>query len=327
VCYYGYRSLVLENEAVRVVVTPDVGAKIMSLYDRRVGRQWLVTPEQSGRPGPNVFRAWPYGTEYNPNQSGGWDEMIPTILACSYPAEGPYKGEQLPDHGEAWTLPWQLIGAASEGDVVLELAGKALPYLLRRTLSLRGDTLTLAYTLANESDGRLAYLWAAHPQFACDPGATIVLPTSVTEVVNALPAEWGPEFGGPGTINPWPCIEVDGQPIRQDQVAGPGKHGGRKFYLRPDEPVSCGELRQPSGEWLRMSWDPAFAPYCGVWIDEGYLNSVSDMAFEPTTGYYDSLDTAWANGRCSMLAPSSSVSWELRVQVGVPVSGGTPGGE
>ena len=67
-----------------------------------------------------------------------------------------------------------------------------------------------------------------------------------------------------------------------------------------------------------MSWDAGFAPYCGVWIDEGFLNRVSDMAFEPTTGYYDSLAAAWANGRCAVVAPSASVSWELRLQLGVP---------
>ncbi len=40
------------------------------------------------------------------------------------------------------------------------------------------------------------------------------------------------------------------------------------------------------------------------------------MAFEPTTGYYDSLATAYANQRCSTLAPGMMVAWELRVQLG-----------
>ena len=189
--YYSYRSLALESEALRVVVTPEVGAKIVSLYDRRAGREWLVTPDQTGAVPPNLFRAWPYGTEYNANQCGGWDEMIPTILACPYPAEGANHGKQLPDHGEAWTLPWQEIGS-SEAEIALELSGQALPYRLRRTLSVDRDTLALAYTLENEGDEPLAYLWAAHPQFACDPGATIILPDDVTEVVNVLPLEWGP---------------------------------------------------------------------------------------------------------------------------------------
>jgi galactose mutarotase-like enzyme len=313
VSYYGYRSLELESEALRVVVTPEVGGKIVSLRDRRSGREWLVTPEQSGGVPPNPFRAWTYGTEYNPNQSGGWDEMMPTILACSYPGTGPYYGRDLPDHGEAWTAPWSELGSTGN-EISLEMAGQALPYRLRRTMSLSGDTLVMSYTLRNDGEAPITYLWAAHPQFTCDPGATIVLPDDVSEVVNVLPLEWGPEFGPPGACNPWPAFAVHGQEIRQDRVVGPGKHGGRKFYLPPGLPISWGELRQPSGEWLRLSWDSEFAPYCGVWIDEGYLNKVSDVAFEPATGYYDNLAAAWPS--CPTLQPQAAVSWTLQVQLG-----------
>lgn len=314
--YHGYNSLELENDVLRVIVTPEVGGKIVSLLDRRTGREWLVTPEHTGSvppgtPPPNAFRAWPYAAEYNPNQCGGWDEMIPTILACHYPGEGPHHGAELPDHGEAWTLPWADVGSHKNA-IDLELTGRALPYRLRRKLSLEGDTLCMAYALHNAGDAPLTYLWAAHPQFACEPGAAIVLPAGVTEVINVLPLEWGAEFGAPGTRNPWPTFEFDGRTVAQDRVAGPERHGGRKFYLPPDRPIQWGELRQPSGEWLRLSWDTGLAPYCGVWIDEGCLNQVSDVAFEPTTGYYDSLAAAWAT--CPTLRPHATVSWTLHVQ-------------
>ena len=310
VSYHGYKSLELENDALRVVVVPEAGAKIVSLFDKRVSREWLVTPEQS-----NPFRAWPAGTEYNPNQCGGWDEMFPTILACQYPGAGPYQGASLPDHGEAWTLPWDDAGSTDES-IALDLAGVVLPYRLRRVLTLAGDTLVASYRLENCGAGEFAYLWAAHPQFACDPRAQIILPAGATEVVNVLPLEWGPEFGPPGTRNAWPAFERDGETVRQDRVAGPQKQGGRKFYLPVENPVSWGKLRQPSGEWLRMSWDAAFAPYCGVWIDEGFLNKTSDMAFEPTTAYYDSLLAGWTSGRYATLAAGHAVSWQLRTQLG-----------
>lgn len=311
--YHGYQSLVLESDALRVVVVPEAGGKIVSLFDKRTAREWLVTPEQTGSLRPNPFRAWPYGTEYNSHQCGGWDEMFPTIIACAYPGEGPYKHAALPDHGEAWTLPWVDVGTTAES-VALELTGCALPYRLRRVLSLAGDTLTLSYTLENRGEAEFGYLWAAHPQFACEPGATIVLPPATTEVVNVLPIEWGAEFGPAGTVNAWPEFVHDGRAVRQDRVAAPEKRGGRKFYLPPQQPISWGELRQPGGEWLRMSWDARLAPYCGVWIDEGFLNQVSDMAFEPATGYYDSLAAAWTT--CPTLSPHAAVSWALQVQLG-----------
>lgn len=316
--YHDCAALQLENDAVRVIVTPAAGAKIVSLVDKRAGREWLVTPEAS-----NPFRAWPYGTEYNPNQCGGWDEMFPTILACGYPVPGAYQGVALPDHGELWTLPWQESAGAAAA-IALEVTGRALPYRLLRTLSLTEQGVLLDYALEVQAGEPVAFLWAAHPQFACDPGAQIVLPAKVAEVVNVLPLEWGPEFGPAGTVNPWPVIESSAGVVQQDRVNGPEKRGGRKFYLPPSQPISWGELRQPSGEWLRMSWDSQFAPYCGVWIDEGFLNKVPDMAFEPTTGYYDNLAAAWANGRVATAGSGNALRWRVEVQLGpAPIKAGS----
>jgi hypothetical protein len=62
-----------------------------------------------------------------------------------------------------------------------------------------------------------------------------------------------------------------------------------------------------------MEWDPGQIPYCGVWIDEGALNKVASVAIEPTTGYYDSLTTAWQNQRLAKIEPGTAVSWRLLV--------------
>ena len=40
-------------------------------------------------------------------------------------------------------------------------------------------------------------------------------------------------------------------------------------------------------------------PYLGLWIDEGCYNTVSTVALEPASGYFDSLDDgrSWTNAR------------------------------
>ena len=103
-------------------MVPEAGGKIVSLFDSRAGCEWLVTPEQS-----NPFRAWPTGTDYNPNQCGGWDEMLPTILAGPYPGAGPYQGAALPDHGEAWTMPWDDVGSTDESIAARPGRGRRCP--------------------------------------------------------------------------------------------------------------------------------------------------------------------------------------------------------
>lgn len=312
----GFGAWQMASERVSLVVIPAAGARIASLLDRKADFEWLITPEQS-----NPARAFAYGTEYNPNQSGGWDEMFPTILACPYPAPGPWHGLPLPDHGELWTLPWQDAGSGG-GTIRLQVEGQALPYRLARSLSLpAANEVLFEYALTNLGEETLAYLWSAHPQFACEQGATILLPPEAAEVINVLPLEWGPEWGPAGTRNPWPesrssttgALE-SGARARQDVVAWSPRRGGRKFYLPPESPISWAGLRQAvAGCELRLGWDAAALPYCGVWIDEGFLNKVATVAIEPTTAYYDSLATAWANQRLAMLAPGASCSWQMSV--------------
>ena len=107
------------------------------------------------------------------------------------------------------------------------------------------------------------------------PARTIVLPAGVTEVINVLPLEWGPEFGPPARATRGLHSSATERRCRQDRVAGPQKQGGPQVLPAVREPDFVGRAATAdSGESLRMSWDAAFAPYCGVWIDEGYLNKI-----------------------------------------------------
>ena len=310
--WHGYASLKLESAEISLIVVPQTGARIVSLFDKAAGYEWLVAPEQS-----HPFRDLPYGTPYNPNNTGGWDEMLPTIVATGYPVPGALKDIVLPDHGEVWTLPWDDAGSTDER-IRLSVTGLALPYRFTRTLSLTGASdVLIDYEIANLSAEPLAYLWTAHPQFACEPGAKIMLPAEVTEVVNVLPLEWGEEWGPVGTHNAWPVMRApDGTALPQDTVGRPERHRGRKFYLPPDRPIGRAGIYQPgAGCRLSLAWNPLTLPYCGVWIDEGCLNQVSDVAIEPATGYYDDLALAWHNGRISQLAAGSQASWQLAVRL------------
>jgi galactose mutarotase-like enzyme len=302
----------LESADLRLVVVPRAGARIVSLFDKAAEYEWLVSS------GPSyLFRDVPYGAPYNANNTGGWDEMLPTIIACSYPGPGDLHGIALPDHGEAWILPWDDAGTA-EDRIRLSLTGRALPYRLTRTISFTGARdILLDYRIENLSAQPVAYLWAAHPQFACESGAKILLPPDVREVVNVLPVEWGEEWGPVGTHNAWPALRAaDGTFHAQDTIGPADLHRGRKFYALPNRPISWAGLAQPdAGCRLILEWDQTALPYCGVWVDEGYLSQVPVVAIEPATGYYDDLTVAWQNGRIGQVEPGSCVSWQLTVHI------------
>ncbi len=292
-------------------MVPALGAKIVSLVDRRGDFEWLPGP-MPGRP----LRPVAYGAPFAEQDMAGWDEMFPTILACPYPGPGPQHGVPLPDHGEAWALPWGVTRAA-DGELTLTLEGRALPYRLTRTATLdQPDTLILHYTLENLGDDPMPTMWAAHPQFLAGADCRIVLPSELTEVVNTAGPDvgWGPREGRFG----WPeATAPDGLRVRLDEVGSPALRQARKFFAPPDARPAWAEVRRiESGHSLRLAWDPAEVPYLGLWVDEGLVNSEAVVAPEPTTGWYDDLALAWQKQEVAVVPARATAEWRLSVRLG-----------
>jgi galactose mutarotase-like enzyme len=308
--WYGQDALVLENDTLRTVVVPDLGAKLVSLFDKRTQLEWLVGP------GDRPVKKVPYGANFVDQDMSGWDEMFPTIVACEYPAPGENFGAPLPDHGEVWPLSWTFEPARPDS-LRLSVEGKALQYRLTRTLMYNAaDTLHMYYEVENLDRERMAYIWAAHPQFVCGDKAEIILPQQVKEVCNTIPAEYG--WGEPETRFDWPeTLSVEGERVRIDRTGPASLNQARKFFVVPETPVRwAGLVRQPAKNWLRLEWDPDLVPYLGVWVDEGLLNHESVVALEPITGFYDSLAVAWEKKRVTMIEPGEINSWTLSVRLG-----------
>jgi galactose mutarotase-like enzyme len=297
----------LENDRLRVVIVPQMGAKIVSLFDKDLGLEWLVGP------GSRSFEPVPYGATFIDQDMSGWDEMFPTIVACSYPGPEIWGGNALPDHGEVWAMPWDVLDH-SESGLTCAVEGKALPYRLSRVARLGNkNSLDLTYELENLGSESFSYIWAAHPQFRCGENARIHFPDRIQQVINTLPAEYG--WGEPGQIWNWPESKAEGQDfIRLNQIGSQDLKQARKFFLAPDERIGWVEIQRTNpGACLRMEWSPQEIPYFGIWVDEGAIAKESVAAPEPTTGYYDSLDTAWNQQEVSVVGPSQKVSWNLSV--------------
>jgi galactose mutarotase-like enzyme len=307
--WIGQPALALETESLRFVTVPGMGAKIVSLFDKRVGREWLLPPVD------RAFKPVAYGASFVDQDMSGWDEIFPTTDACKYPIDGPYRDNVLPDHGEVWALPWQ-IDNVTQNSITLSTIGQALPYRLSRTVQVsNGQRIGVEFEVMNIGPEPFVALWAAHPQFAVDAGTRIVLPERVQHVLNVYPVEDWPEVG---RAYPWPEAQSqNGREFRLDRIRGADLHSCRKFYVLPDEPVSWAALQQgDSGDWVHLSWDTSQIPYLGIWVDEGTYNPLLTSAIEPTTGFYDRLDVAWRNNAVMRLLPDEPVCWRLDVELG-----------
>jgi galactose mutarotase-like enzyme len=91
----------------------------------------------------------------------GWDEMVPNLEPT----------DTLPDHGEAWRLPWEIV-ARSADSIGMSCTGRLVPWRLGRRIFL-GQRVEVFYRYTNAGDEPHHAYWCAHPLFKYEPGMEI----------------------------------------------------------------------------------------------------------------------------------------------------------
>ncbi len=92
----------------------------------------------------------------------GWDEIVPNLEPT----------DALPDHGEAWRLPWR-VGRHAPVELSMSCRGRLVPWELTRTIYLRQGSLIVAYTYRNVGKTPHRAYWCAHPLFRYEPGMEV----------------------------------------------------------------------------------------------------------------------------------------------------------
>ncbi len=313
----GFAALAIENEALGYTIVPALGAKLVSLRDRRTGHEWLwrnprLPLRRVGRDASYVAAA----------DTGGWDECFPSVSPCAYPLD-PWRGAAIPDHGELWAQEAAVtVEHDATGGVAIRAAwtGVSMPYTFVRTLTLAPDgaTLRAAYAVRNDADHDLACIWSAHPLIPLTAGLRLELPAGAMMHINAgtqgdAPAP-GPQPWPPQTaLCPFPDLPA------------------------PDSGVACKLWSEPLVEgWaeligaagrLHFSFDPALLPQIALWVNAGAWagdggTPYNNLGLEPCFGAQDSLaDAVTRDRRYGILHPGETRTWWLDTTVSSGQSG------
>ncbi|MFV2062514.1 MAG: hypothetical protein ACC726_03250 [Chloroflexota bacterium] len=306
----------LSSDAVSVLLVPDVGARIVSLRDRRTGREWLTT---GAPPSAGELAGWAAeDAAFDGRASFGWDECLPTVGVCADPLDG--GAEPLRDHGEQWgrKAPSSLDQSAAAIHTVWPAS--RWDYVFSRRLSLRdATTLLVEYRLDNTSSVAMPLLWSLHPCLRLEPGSRIELPSVDTVMVTAASgidlqaglASW-PHADLVTTSSDADVPVVDLSRVRS------GEGWATKLYAEAPTAVRA---VTPDGASLSIDWDRAFAPSLGIWLAYGGWPvegaPVEQLALEPTTSGHDDLAGALRDGAECVLQPGASLDWWVSIQLDV----------
>ena len=283
---------ILENEHLRVVVAPQSGGKLISLFSRRTNTEWLLPPLRpyAEARSDRGFEDW---------DGGGFDECLPTVAPSG----------TAPDHGELWRQPWQEVDPVT---LRTTACGGALS--VERRALLDGSSLVLHYQVKNVGQRVESLLYSAHPLLRVEPNDRILLPDEVRSL--RVEGSRNHRLGKRGDSIPWPVAE--GEDLSDLSILGPpdGSQADKLFTGVLSEGWSA-VFRPSLQEGIKLLFDTQTLPYLGLWIcraawpESGKAKQYT-VALEPASAPADALADAVRECTAWRLEPGQERRWVLR---------------
>jgi len=300
-------SVVLSTDAVEVAVVSEVGARVVSLRDKRRDREWLV----QGEP-PEELQQMAWAEErvtFDGRSSFGWDECLPTTAVCPDPLVP--DGPDLRDHGDQWARGAYLRLDREHGAVEHTWADPRWDYRMHRRLSFADEETVLAeYVVESHADVALPIHWAQHPVLKAEPGSYIDLPE-----VHTAHRSWQNGIDLPEMLT-WPKATTSDGQVRDLGCVRTGEGWAAVLYAEPREGT---RIVAPDGARLDFEWDQDFAPALRIWLSYGGWppgeEPSEQIALEPCTSMHDHLAGALEAGQERILPPGGELRWWVRLRL------------
>jgi len=290
--YRGMRTLVLENQQLRLVSLLDKGSDIIELVYKPLDVDVIFhAPTGYHKPGSFIGTSSRSEGAFMEYYGGGWQDILP--FAGNEPIK--HRFGEWGMHGETPLLPWD---ATIEKDSPLEVTAKLTvnipryPFHVEKWITLddNSTTVRIRERVVNTSNQTLEYCWLHHPTLGSPliaPDTKVTVPAEKVVIDKAEP--WGRLKAE--TSYKWPYVQdksgrqVDLSVLPSDRIVA-------------DETVFLTDLKEPwytvINEKLRLGfalrWDPTIFEHIWFWQsyrvpDHPWFGKAYCIALEPCTGY------------------------------------------
>jgi hypothetical protein len=324
--YFGMRTLVLENDLIRISLLLDKGSDIYEYMYKPLGLDFIwLTEKGVQRQDTNSYTSVDPVAKFVDDYEGGWQEVFPNGGSTSA-----YRGAMYGQHAEVALMPWEyeIVEDTVECiQVKLHVKTNKAPFFLSKTLTLYRDSpaLHMQEKLENLSGVELHYMWGHHLAFGkpfLQPGCQIKLPEEVviiTETPDSPVLQPGRVKRGFPYV--WP-IGKDEQGQTVDFSVLPGKSttadiiyltgfGDEAWYQIENHELQLG---------MKVSWDSKEMPYLWYWQEFGTTESYPwygrhyNIGLEPFTSYPTlGLEEAIRNKSAAYIGPHGSRSFACTI--------------
>ncbi len=317
--YKGMRTLVIENQLLRVVYLLDKGGDIIELKYKPldVDLMWHA-PQGHVNPAEYVPSIATVESSFNDLYGGGWQDAVPVI------GNGPqeHRGAKYGTHGESPVMRWDCELLEEEGSTasaIMRVQGVRYPFRLEKTVRIESDqaALRLSEELSNLSPQTLEFFWLQHPAFGepfLSPGDEITIPPG-SEINNM--EELNPNGRIAGGRFPWPNVKSRRGGANIDLSLVPP----RDLVAEETSFISVTEgwyaLKNPElGLSFKLEWDPLIFRWVWFWQDYNlpdypYYGAAWNVAIEPATSLPNNIAKQRGDDDGVKIPGNSSIVTEL----------------
>jgi hypothetical protein len=317
IIYKGYKTLVLENEKLRVSIIVDKGTDIVEfLYKPKdIDFMWRSPIEIDGTNKNPLTKELESGA-FLDFYEGGWQEILPNIQEPTN-----YKGAGLGFHGEIMFLPWKyevIVDSVDEIKVRFFVRMKRTPFFVEKYITLRSFSTVLEFqeVIKNEADEEFKFTWGQHPAI----GKPFLNSNCIIDVPEGVIGQtWDVDFSG-NSIFPldkefkWPLLmDNNGNEIDLSKVLSEDLKTAFCIAFKNLKEGWYGITNVEEKIGFGMKWDIKIFKYLWMWaVYRGYYNfpfygRTFNIALEPWSSIPASLDEVIKLNRELSLLPGEEL--------------------
>lgn len=323
--YRGLRTVVLENEVLRVVVLVDKGADVYQLVHKPTDTDFMWRSPWGVRD-PSRFTA----TSGAPTETwldlyeGGWQTVLP---GGGFPSR--YSGAELGLHAEVNTMPWDcaiLEDTPERVSIRCWVRTYRTPFFFEKTLTLSAGSpvLEIDARLTNEGEEAAHCVWGEHIAI----GSPFLSEDCVIDLPGGLlmthPKDHHPNTRlKPGVKGPWPWTEAkDGSRVDAGKVPPKATRSYDMAYVTDMPEGWYAVTNQRTGLGFGLRFPTEVFPYLWFWQSYGggfgypWYGRTYNVGLEPFSSYTnEGLAQAVENGTALRLEPAGQVEAALKAIV------------
>ncbi len=294
------KALKMENNYISIIILPEIGSKIASIYSKEKEFEFLFQNKDDS------YKKAKFDSDFENYDCSGFDDCFPNVDRSKL-----FINNQLyiyPDHGEIWSANFDY--KITEEKISLNYHSPYFKYDYYKTIELEKNKIRLNYRIKNKLKTAFPAIWTFHCLLNYAEDLILNFPTDLKKVINVQSSDY---LGDQGTEHSFPITKDKfGEKYQLNRLKNRESILTEKYY-------SFGEINNgivsayypgQTAEFI-IKYSAEKLPYLGFWLTEGGFKGDYNFAFEPTDGFYDSINLALKNKKVNIIDPGAEYSFAI----------------